>query len=99
MMAAQVGRRRSIVWFSLLTLDIGSCQNYGPFLGTLNIRCRIIVRTQKGTLILTTTHIGGGAQATGVEAARLEPSSRCPESLSLKHSLLRGSWDLVARVP
>ena len=36
---------------------MGSCQNYGPFLGTLNIRCRIILRTQKGTIILTTTHI------------------------------------------
>ena len=28
-----------------------------PFWGTLNIRCRIIIRTQKGTLILTTTHM------------------------------------------
>ena len=36
---------------------MGGCQNYGPFLGTLNNRCRIIIRTQKGTLILTTTHI------------------------------------------
>ena len=31
---------------------------YGPFLGTLNNRCRIIIRIQKGTLILTTTHMG-----------------------------------------
>ena len=37
---------------------MGGCQNYGPFLGTLNIRCRIIMGTQKGTIILTTTHIG-----------------------------------------
>ena len=36
---------------------MGGCQNYGPFLGTLNIRCRIIIGTQKGTIILTTTHI------------------------------------------
>ena len=36
---------------------MGSCQNDGPFLGTLNIRCRIIIRTQKGTIILTTIHI------------------------------------------
>ena len=36
---------------------MGSCQNYGPFLGTLNNRCRIIIGTQKGTIILTTTHI------------------------------------------
>ena len=28
-----------------------------PFLGTLNIRCRIIIGTQKGTIILTTTQI------------------------------------------
>ena len=26
-------------------------------MGTLNIRCRIIIRTQKGTIILTTTHV------------------------------------------
>ena len=38
-------------------INMGSCQNYCPYLGILNIRCRIIVRTQKGTLILTTTHI------------------------------------------
>ena len=28
-----------------------------PFLGTPNIRCRIIIGIQKGTIILTTTHI------------------------------------------
>ena len=26
---------------------MGGCQNYGPFLGTLNIRCRSIVGIQK----------------------------------------------------
>ena len=26
---------------------MGGCQNYGPFLGTLNIRCRIIMGIQK----------------------------------------------------
>ena len=36
---------------------LGGCQNYGPFLGTLNNRCRIIVGTQKGTIILTTTQM------------------------------------------
>ena len=36
---------------------MGGCQNYGPFLGTLNIRGRIIVGIHKGTIILTTTHI------------------------------------------
>ena len=32
-------------------------ENYDPFLGTLYVRCRIITRIQKGTIILTTTHI------------------------------------------
>ena len=36
---------------------VGGCQNYGPFLGTLNIRGRIIIGIQKGTIILTTTHV------------------------------------------
>ena len=36
---------------------MGGCQNYGPFLGTLNIRGRIIIGTQKGTIILTITLI------------------------------------------
>ena len=40
---------------------MGGCQNYGPFLGTLNNRCRNILRTQKGTIILTTTHIHKGS--------------------------------------
>ena len=39
--------------------SMGGCQNYGPFLGTLNIRCRIIIGTPKpkGAIILTITHI------------------------------------------
>ena len=36
---------------------VGGCQNYGRFLGTLNIRGRIIIGIQKGTISLTTTHI------------------------------------------
>ena len=36
---------------------MGGCQNYGPFWGTLNIRCRIIIGIQKGILVLTTTRI------------------------------------------
>ena len=32
-------------------------QNRGSFLGTLNDRCRTILRTPKGTIILTTTHM------------------------------------------
>ena len=40
---------------------MGGCQNYGPILGTQNNRCRIIMGTQKGTIILTTTHMYGCA--------------------------------------
>ena len=36
---------------------MGGCRNYGPFSGTLNIRCHMIIGIQKGTIILTTTHI------------------------------------------
>ena len=40
-----------------INMTMGGCHNYGPFLDTPNIRCRIIVGIQKGTIILTTTHI------------------------------------------
>ena len=33
-------------------------QNCGPLLGPLNTRCRVLPRTQKGTIIVTTIHIG-----------------------------------------
>ena len=42
------------------TVYMGGCQNYGHVMGTLNIRCRIIIRTQKGTIILTTNHMFQG---------------------------------------
>ena len=35
---------------------MGGCQDYDPFLGTLDIRCRIIIGIQKDH-ILTTTHM------------------------------------------
>ena len=38
---------------------MGGCQNYGPFLGTLNIRCRIRIGTQKGTIIFDNHPYGG----------------------------------------
>ena len=43
--------------YMYIYIYMGGCQNYGPFWGALNIRCRIIIGTQKGTLILTATHI------------------------------------------
>ena len=38
----------------------GGCQNYGPLLGSLNTRSLIVLRTQKGTIVLTTTHMSHG---------------------------------------
>ena len=35
----------------------GGCQNNDPFWGTLNIRCRIRIGIQKGTIILTTPRL------------------------------------------
>ena len=36
---------------------MGGYQNYGPLLGPLTTGCRIILRTQKMAIILTTTHM------------------------------------------
>ena len=33
------------------------CEHDSPLLGPLNTRCSIILRTQKGTIILTTVHV------------------------------------------
>ena len=55
---------------------MGRCQNYGPFLGTLNTKCRIIIGTQKGTIILTTAHMDRGPQnsSSGTEHLSKIPS-------------------------
>ena len=50
---------------------MGGCQNYGPFLGTLNIRCRIIIGIQRGTIILTTTHMDLG------QGSKPQPQTLC----------------------
>ena len=53
--------------------NMGGCQNYGPLLRTLDIRCRTIIGTQKGTIILTTTllllvlQLGADAAAVAVQ--------------------------------
>ena len=53
---SQLNRQGNDLW--QLFQKIGGCQNYGPLLGTLKIRCSIKIGTQKGTIILTTTQIG-----------------------------------------
>ena len=52
---------------------MGGCQNDGPFLGTLNIRGRIMIGIQKGTIILTTNHI----LSFGEEGYRRQSPTRC----------------------
>ena len=47
----------NVLFGDTMVPNMGGCQNYVPFLGTLNIRCRIIIGIQKGTIILTTPHI------------------------------------------
>ena len=58
----------SPAWYSWHTLNhrkgfgsykphMGGYQHCDPLLGPLNTRCRIILRTQKGTIVLTTTHM------------------------------------------
>ena len=42
---------------------MGGCQNYDPFLGTLNIKGRIIIGIQKGTIVLITTQMAYGGRA------------------------------------
>ena len=44
-------------YLELRGFDVGGCQNYGTFLGPPNPRCRIILRTKKRTIILTTNHV------------------------------------------
>ena len=51
---------RSSMLSGFMTMKVphmGGCQNIGPLLGHLNTRCRIRLRTHKGTIILTTTHM------------------------------------------
>ena len=49
--------KRIKIKYAAHEVEMGGGQNYGPLLGPLSTRCRIMVRTQKGTIILTATHI------------------------------------------
>ena len=48
-------------------MHVGGCHKYGAFLGTLHITCRVIIGMQKGTILVTTTHVGGRVQAVSRE--------------------------------
>ena len=51
-------QRQLLKNFRVIHFHIDGYPNSGPFLGPLNTRCRIILRTQQGTMILTTTQYG-----------------------------------------
>ena len=44
---SEVSSARLEKCFTSVLLYLGGCQNYGPLLGPLNTRCRVILRTQK----------------------------------------------------
>ena len=60
---------RVIAWPVSGLLDyqshMGGCQNYGPFLGTLPIRRRIIIGIKKGTIIFDTHADGSNKRGKG----------------------------------
>ena len=61
-------------------------------MGTLNSRCRIISRTQKGTLILTTTHLVL-VRGTGCREPRRELQGSCTVTCRAVCTLPRGFID------
>ena len=84
---------------------MGGCQNYGPFLGTLNIRGRIIIGTQKGTIILITSHVQLDLDATPDDAlvgpGRLAPMPCGGKQKAWQHSILQNhnqlcKWQVFA---
>ena len=88
----------SITYYSKLQNtrhDMGGGQNYGPILGPLNTRCRIILRNPKGTIVLTTIHI---LEHAGIlwYTSYLLPSA-CPDP-SLTAEAVRTQRALGARV-
>ena len=85
-------RPSSLMLPLLYNIYMGGCQNYGPLLGTLNIRCRIITGIQRGTIILKTTHMSKQKTAlwdlSGFLQRRLGPVSATPTSSSDREASL-----------
>ena len=65
---------------------LGGCQNYGPFLGTLNIRCRTILGTQKGPIFeVLRSEIVNACPSQKTLARDSEPPPSQPASLTLNY--------------
>ena len=79
---------------SLVTVgNMGGCQNYGPLLGPLSTRCRIVSKIQKATIILTTTHIHKPGLSSGfgiivVCSDKMDSAASLPDSIGMKRWLL-----------
>ena len=76
---------------------MGGCQNYGPFLGTLNIRCRIIIGVQKGTIILATTHMTVTNSSSGSRVQHLLVNRSLMPIYAWRHNILRNLHTLETR--
>ena len=61
---------------------MGRCQDQGPFWGTLNNKCRIILGTPKGTIILTTTQMTSAQWLLIIQSAPT-PAEHQPETMLL----------------
>ena len=79
--------------------QLGGCQNYGPFLGTLNIRCRIIIGIHKRTIILTTTQhsTADWLKTCSPSTYRKQPYIHLLEEILHLNSanISRAQWDLT----
>ena len=79
--------------------NMGGCQNSGPLLGPVNTKGRIILRTHKGTLILTATHKGEESpylrECTGNPVLGLTFES---DPKSLRHSVIGLMGPMLAKL-
>ena len=86
--SARPFENRGIVLNPCTYQQMGSCQNYGPFLGTLNNRCRTILGTQQGTTILTSRSKGPGFRRQGFTEA-LTQTKLCTKTHTVRvHEML-----------
>ena len=72
-----------------ISAHMGGCQNYGPIFGPLNTRCRIILRTQTETTILTTTDILSSDPKRRLQAKGM---FQCIDPISKHRPLIRNPY-------
>ena len=77
---------------------MGGCQSYGPFLGTLNIRCRNTIGIQQGTIISTTTHMHIHGSGLPKMSSAFDSLFQIVANLSYAKTNKEGAWSSV-RLP